>query len=310
MTPTMVQGDIDRMVSRLSAAAARRLVEPDTAVPGSVGEGQLLPDRLLTIAGLDLDLDPAQRATISREEIAAITQAGIRFEAVLEAGFATHIATARDLTDPRITFILHEIGEETRHQRLFQRLLTQLQPKATQPLPFRLLRFGYRAAIEVTIGNPALFYALVLAGEEIPDLFQKLASEDPATDPFVRDVNRYHRMEEARHLSFARAVFPEVWEQASWFDRNLVRQVAPIMIRFMFDSMVHPGVYKTVGLPALKTWRAANRTAARRRLRFDSTRPILKVMVDAGALRADNLPLAWRKLAGKTRGGDPTVIAG
>jgi hypothetical protein len=117
-------------------------------------------------------------------------------------------------------------------------------------------------------------------------------------------------MEEARHLSFARAVFPEVWEQASWFDRNLVRQVAPIMIRFMFDSMVHPGVYKTVGLPALKTWRAANRTAARRRLRFDSTRPILKVMVDAGALRADNLPLAWRKLAGKTRGGDPTVIAG
>jgi hypothetical protein len=262
MTPTMVQRDIDRMVSRLSAAAARRLVEPDTDVLGSVSEGQLLPDRLLTIAGLDLDLDPAQRATISREEIASITQAGIRFEAVLEAGFAAHIATARDLADPRITFILHEIGEETRHQRLFQRLLTQLHPKATQPLPFRLLRFGYRAAIEVTIGNPALFYALVLAGEEIPDLFQKLASEDPSTDPF------------------------------------------------MFDSMVHPGVYKTVGLPALKTWRAANRTAARRRLRFDSTRPILKLMVDAGALRADRLPLAWRKLAGVTRGGDPTAIAG
>jgi hypothetical protein len=296
---------IVQRVNRLSAAAGKRVVEPDVEVTGAVGDGQLLPDELLTIAGLDLDLTPEQRATLSREEIASVTAAGIRFEAVLEAGFSAHVATARDLTDPRLTFILHEVGEETRHQRLFQRLLIQLQPKARQPVPFRVMRLGYRAAIEATIGNPGLFYVLVLAGEEIPDLFQKLASEHPDTDPFIRDVNRYHRMEEARHLSFARAVFPEVWERASALDRALVRHVAPRLIRFMFDSMVHAGVYETVGLPGFATWRRVNRTAERRQFRFQATRPILQVLMDHGAVRPGRVPVGWRALAGVTRTGEP-----
>jgi hypothetical protein len=265
----------------------------------------VIPDELLTVAGLRLDLSPEQRITLAREEVASITQAGIRFEAVLEAGFSAHIATSPDLADPRITFILHEIGEETRHQRLFQRLLTQLKPTAKSPIPFRLLRFGYRFVIEATIGNKALFYTLVLAGEEIPDLFQKIASENPATDPFIRDVNRYHRMEEARHLSFARAVFPEIWESTHALDRALVRHVAPVLIRFMFDSMVHPGVYAVIGLPGFKTWRAVNRTPERRQFRFAATRPILRVLCDAGALSADAVPGAWRALCGVVRNGEP-----
>jgi hypothetical protein len=302
---TVNSPEIEQKVNRLSAAAGRKTVEPDTAVPGSVGPGQLLPDELLTIAGLNLDLSPAQRATLSREEIASITQAGIRFEAVLEAGFAAQIATAADLTDPRITFILHEIGEETRHQRLFQRLLTQLKPQAKSPVSFRLVRLGYRAVIEATIGQKAFFYVLVLAGEEIPDLFQKLASEHPETDPFIKDVNRYHRMEEARHLSFARAALPEIWETATVVDRALVRYVAPALIGFMFNSMVHPGVYEVIGLPGFSTWRAASRSSSRQQQRFASTRPILRVLCDAGALPAHAVPAGWRRLCGVLRDGEP-----
>jgi hypothetical protein len=301
---TLSNHEIEKKVNRLSTAAGRKTIEPDAEVPGSIGEGQVLPDELLTIAGLHLDLSPEQRATLSREEVASVTQAGIRFEAVLEAGFAAHIATAPDLTDPRITFILHEVGEETRHQRLFQRLLSQLNPTAASPIPFRLVRFGYRFVIEATIANKALFYTLVLAGEEIPDLFQKVASENPATDPFIRDVNRYHRMEEARHLSFARAVFPEIWEATNALDRALVRHVAPALIRFMFDSMVHPGVYATIGLPGFKTWRAVNRTPQRRQVRFASTRPILQVLCDSGALPAHAIPAAWRNLCGVLKNGE------
>lgn len=295
--------DVEARVSRLTAAAARRHVEPDTEVTGSVGDGQIIPDELLSIAGLDLGLTPEQRVRLSREEVAAIAQAGIRFEAVLEAGFSVHVATARDLTDPRLTFILHEIGEETRHQRLFQRLVSQLSPAASPPVPHRLLRLGYRWAIDVSASNPALFYVLVLAGEEIPDRFQKLASEHPETDEFVRAVNTYHRMEEARHLSFARAVFPEVLATASRLDRLLVRELAPRLISLMFQDMVHAGVYSTVGLPAFSTWRRANRTPERIQLRYDSTRPVLKVLLGAGAVRAGRIPGAWQRLCGVDREG-------
>src|SRR5258706_10569690 len=119
---TVLEKELDRRVARLTAAAARHVVEPDVDLPGEVGAGQVLADPLLSVAGLGLDLTAEQRRVLSREEVASITQSGIRFEAVLEAGFAAQIATAHHLDDPRLAFILHELGEETRHQRLFQRL--------------------------------------------------------------------------------------------------------------------------------------------------------------------------------------------
>ncbi|MGH9246983.1 MAG: diiron oxygenase, partial [Acidimicrobiales bacterium] len=263
---------VEGRVRRLTAAAARRIIEPDVDVAGNVGDGQVLPDELLSVSGLDLDLTPEQRRILSREEVAAIAQAGIRFEAVLGAGFGAQVAKASDVTDPRLTFVLHEVGEETRHSRLFQRLVEQLEPQAPAIPPHWMAKLGYGVAVHATAAWPALFHTLVLVGEEVPDLFQKVASEHPDTDPYIREVNRYHRAEEARHLSYARAVLPEVWTRASWIDRTLVRQVAPRVARGMFDLLIHPGVYMAAGLPALRTWRAANQTPPRRQMRWEATR--------------------------------------
>src|SRR3954470_3282644 len=116
---TVIERPITDKVERLSTASARRVIEPDADIPGHVGPGQILPDDLLSVAGLDLDLTDDQKARLSREEVGSITTAGVIFEAVLEAGFALQITRSTDLTDPRITFLLHEVGEETRHQRMF-----------------------------------------------------------------------------------------------------------------------------------------------------------------------------------------------
>ena len=199
-------------VERLNRASLKRVIEPDADLPGAVGDGQLMADELLSVAGMDLGLTAEQRRILSREEVASMFSAGTRFEAVLEIGFARQVAYAADLTDPRITYLLHEIGEETRHQRLFIRLVSQIAPRAVNPMEGkawmeRLDRFG----TGWITSHPAMLYVMVLAGEEIPDRMQKLASEHPDTDPFLASVNRYHRQEEARHLSFARAMLPEVW---------------------------------------------------------------------------------------------------
>ncbi|MGI8793140.1 MAG: diiron oxygenase [Acidimicrobiales bacterium] len=298
-------------VERLSRISAKRVIDPDVDLAGGVGDGQVLADELLSVHGLDLDLTQEQKRVLSREEVASILDAGMRFEAVLEAGFAFRIATARDLTDPRITYLLHEIGEETRHQRLFQRVLTQLQPKsrnpmASWPLIPRLERAGTRWITRL----PAMLFVSVLGGEEIPDLLQKMASEHPQTDPFLAEVNRYHRQEEARHLSFAKAVLPEVWAEATLLDRFVVKYIAPRAIDQMFRLMVHPGVYAEVGLPAWETWRAANRTPQRIALRQAATRPVLDAVIDAGILRRSRIPKAWRTLCGVDASGQAVRLAG
>ncbi|HEY2997227.1 MAG TPA: diiron oxygenase, partial [Acidimicrobiales bacterium] len=199
MTATMPErAAVTTRVERLNTASAKRTVEPDVDLPGRLGDGKVLPDDLLhPTAGLDPGvLDGEQAVAFSRHALAAITRSGLQFEAILMAGFGLQMARADDYTDPRIVYLLHEVGEETRHSRLFCRLLDQLAehgPPAHNPMENWLFEtVGHRLIDQVT-HRPALLYTMVLAGEEIPDLMQKRAAEHPDTDPFVRDINRYHR---------------------------------------------------------------------------------------------------------------------
>lgn len=294
-------------IERLNQAAVRRVIEPDADLPGQLGPGRVLPDELLSIHGLDLDLTEEQRIKLGREELAASLRSGILFEAILEAGFAMQIAKSDDVTDPRITFLLHEIGEETRHQRMFQRLVQQLQPTAVRRQIGPVDRVLEAVGPYLIIALPALFHTLVLAGEEIPDLLQKRSVEHPGTDPFLAEVNRYHRAEEARHLSYAQAVLPEVWERANVIDRVAVRRVAPWVVKDMFRFLIGPGVYETVGLPGRETWEAVQELPGRRALLHEAMRNVLGSLLEAGALRRGRLPTGWQEVCGVDRRGEPTA---
>jgi hypothetical protein len=298
MTTTLDRTPATERIEKLNRASLRKVIDPDLDLPGSVGDGQVLPDELLSIHQLPEfeALTAEQRATLAREEVASIVELGLRFEAVLMAGFALDIVASPDLTDARVVYALHEVGEETRHSRMFSRLLSQLAPKARNPLArFRWLEM---IGIRQIIRRPTTFDILVLGGEEIPDLYQKVAAEHPDTDPFIREVNKYHRAEEARHLAFARTILPEKWARATVVDRFLVRHVVPRVIWGMFDTTIQPGVYATVGLPAFRTWRRGNRTPFRVGMRQQASRPIVKALLDGGVLKAGRIPRVWQRLAG------------
>src|SRR5580698_5159679 len=240
----------NRRIERLSTASVTRILEPDVDVPGAVGEGQVLPDELISLSNVPELFDTLtdeQKAVLSREEFASIAETGVRFESVLMAGFSLEILGRRDLTDPRVTYLLHEMGEETRHSRLFVRLLSQIHPQARNPLDTPLLRIIQRIVL-----------------------------------PFIKAVSKYHRQEEARHLAFARLLFPEQWAAAGPVERFLVRHVGSHAAIGMFDTIVHPGVYATIGLPAWKTWKAVNRTVGRTAMRHRALRPLLNPLLDAG----------------------------
>jgi hypothetical protein len=304
----------DRRIGRLNRASSARPVEPDTHLPwGTLGPGQVIPDDLLSIAGLDrvdgraLALTPEQRARLSREEVAAMLTMGTHFEATLMAGFARQVAESRDLRDPRVTYMLHEIGEEARHSRAFIRLIDELEPTAVNPMNRPGLNFVVDRMARSVSNTEALLLVMILAGEEIPDHLQLLAVEHPDTDPFLAALNRYHRMEEARHLSFARAVLPEAWARAGAVERARIRHVAPLLIGQLWQMFVHPGVYATVGLPPWKTWNAVQKLPRRVELRHTVTRPVLDALLDAGACTRGTVPRAWQSLCGVDRNGVPAA---
>src|SRR4051794_5412863 len=221
----------DSRVARLSHVSAKRVIEPDVDVIGEFGPGQILPDDLLLTAGLGLELTGEQKVKLSREQVAAMLDGGIRLESVLLAGAGLLMSTWGDLTDPRITYLLHEVGEETRHSRLFQRMIGQLAPTARNPFHRGIdARIGARL-YRLTATHPLLFCVMVLAGEEYPDLVQRRAVENPGCDDYLRRANSYHREEEARHLAFGRMLLPELWAKASRRERWMARRLAPLLAR-------------------------------------------------------------------------------
>lgn len=312
MTQTLPDSGLDERVARLNAASSRRPIEPDTHLPwGTLGSGPVIPPELLTVDGLVLDGRPVelardQQARLAREEVAAMLTMGVHFEAVLMSGFARQVAECSDLADPRVTYMLHEIGEEARHSRAFIRLIDELAPTATNPLDIPIVNWLANCLTRSLAKTDALLLVMVLAGEEIPDHLQQLAAEHPDTDPLLAALNRYHRMEEARHLSFARTVLADAWSRAGWIERQRIRVGAPLMIDQLWQLFVHPGVYATVGLPTWKTWRAVSRLPRRIELRHTVTRPVLAALIDAGAFRRGWVPRGWRKLCGVDRHGAPT----
>jgi hypothetical protein len=302
-TRTVPEKDNTARIEQLNRVSLRRVIEPDEEVTGSLTKKQVIPDELLSVAGLDLDLTPEQRATLSREEMASIVRFGILFEAILISGFGYQLALSTDVTDARFVYALHELGEETRHSRLFVRLVDEIKPTQRNPFNSPVAARIRSRVLPLLLRRPATLDAFVLAGEEIPDLFQKLAAEHPDTDDYVRDVSRYHRMEEARHIAFARTTVGEHYRDATWTDRFAVRWLVPLGIVGMFDMMVQPLVYPTVGLPAFRTWRQVRRLPRRLELRRQCARAVLNALVDAGVFKQGRLPRAWRRVAGVRRDG-------
>src|ERR1700735_1698468 len=106
-TETTAARPVNQRIERLSTASLQRIMEPDTEVPGTVGDGQVLPDELLSLANVPELFDKLtdeQKSTLAREEFSSIVDTGFRFESVLMAGFSLEILSRPDLTDPRVTY--------------------------------------------------------------------------------------------------------------------------------------------------------------------------------------------------------------
>ncbi len=305
-TLTEPRNPVDQRIGRLNTASLRRPIEPDNALPwGTLGDGAVIPDELLSIEGLDVETTAEQRARLSREEVASMLAMGVRFEAVLTTGFARMIGEAPDLTDPRVVYMLHEVGEESKHSRAFIRLITELGPTTRNPLDRPSINRIMNSITRRITAHDTLLLVMTLAGEEIPDLLQKLAADHPDTDPMLAALNRYHRQEEARHLSFARSILPESWARSGAVERAAVKFVAPALITMLWQNFAHPGVYAAAGLPTWKTWNAVQKLPRRVALRHQATRPVLAALIDAGSIRRGQVPLPWRALCAVDRNGEP-----
>jgi hypothetical protein len=249
--------DRERTAERLLKSSADRSYDPDVDIDWAadlVPDKYFLPAHRSSLYGTALwdGLSVEQRITLTRHELASIASVGIWFEVILMELLVRHSYNADPLTR-HTQYALTEVADECRHSVMFARLIEKVDCPAYGPGQ-TAMRLG-RLFKTIAFG-PSMF-AGILVAEEITDALQRESMNDDSVQPLVRMVNRIHVIEEARHVRYAREEVlrdtPGLSRAGLAYHRFMLARTAYIVTR----SLIHPRVYRSVGLDPYEARRVA-----------------------------------------------------
>jgi P-aminobenzoate N-oxygenase AurF len=240
--------DRDLTAERLLDSSMRNSYDPDVDIDwdAPLVEGKtFMPEERVSLYGTALwdRLTPEQRIELAKHEIGSITSVGLWTEIVLMQLLARYAADL-DPRSPHTHYALTEIGDETRHAIMFGKGIARLGlPAYGPPRVVRLPAKVFGAAI----GGPAMF-ASVLVVEETTDRLQRSMLDDDRIQPMIRMINRIHVVEEARHVRYAREELVRGVSKLKGPALELHRLVTAVVAHTVVNIIVHPAIYKAVGL--------------------------------------------------------------
>jgi hypothetical protein len=276
--------DLERKAERLLRSTAAHAYDPDLDVDWDAPFAQDAPFMRLercSLYGTELweRMSREERLTLARHEAASVMSVGLWFENILIRMLAK-IAYEGDPTSRRVQYALAEIAEECRHSTMFAKMIQRMEVPAYGVSP-RVHRLG---RILPFLARGEVLWGATLLGEEIPDRLQREMVEDESLQPLMRMVNRIHIMEEARHIGFARE---ELAREAARTPRWLrpVRKALLGHIAFIVSrSLIHPEVYRSVGLDPKATKKIALANPHHQRTLRWAGEKVVTAFDDAGLL--------------------------
>jgi P-aminobenzoate N-oxygenase AurF len=293
-TRTPAAASREAVADRLLRSTAARSYDPDLDIDWSAplvpGKGFIL-ERRCSLYGTALweQLSPEQRLELGKHEGASVASTGIWLELMLMRLLAK-MAYRGDPVSAHVQYALTELGEECRHTIMFGRMIDQLGTPVYGPPP-RIWSLANRL---LALASGPSMWAAILIGEEIPDRFQRELVADESIQPLMRMVTRIHILEEARHISFARAELPRSVAKTSKAGMAYHRVVAARFAFIVARSLVNPLVYRSVGLdPRVARAAAMANPHYQESLRFGGEK-IAAFLADNGLIGSPGRDL-WRR---------------
>ncbi|PPK61713.1 diiron oxygenase [Actinokineospora auranticolor] len=240
--------DRDQVGARLLEASVRNTYDPhldiDWAAPLAADKAYMPLERV-SLYGTALweRLTPAQRIELSKHEIASIASVGLWFEIIL-IQLLVRYAYDLDPRSPHAQYALTEVGDETRHSIMFAKAIERFG--VPNYGPGRLLH-NLGRVYKTIAGGPSMF-ASVLVAEEATDRLQRSTMDDPEMQPLIRMVNRIHVIEEARHVRYAREEVVRSTPKLNRAELEWHRVMTAATAIAVMDALVHPRVYRSVGI--------------------------------------------------------------
>jgi hypothetical protein len=265
----------EETAERLLTASSRRSYDPvvtiDWEAPFVPGAYWLPPSRS-SLWGTPLwdGLTEEQRIELTKHEVASAASAGIWFETVLMQMLIREYYD-QDPTSRHAQYALTEVADECRHSIMFGRLIERLGVEPTKACwrDHTLGRFLKATA------TGAHMYAAILVAEEILDAFQREIAADASLQPLIRMVSHIHVVEEARHVRYAREELARQVASSGTVRLAYSRAVIARAAASVVSRLVHPDVYRSVGIDPSTGRRAALANPAfRATLRWSASKAV------------------------------------
>jgi hypothetical protein len=188
--------------------------------------------------------------------------------------------------DPEFRYLYHEVIEEAQHSLMFQEFVTRTGLRV-DPLP-GYARWFARGLPRLARRFPELFFMFVLGGEDPIDHVQRIEilRGKRWPHPLVQRISQIHVIEEARHLSFARAYLRRNVPKLGLVRTHFMRLRTPIILGNMARLMLEPSaqVVREHAIPRAVFREAYRGNEAHARLRQDCVGKTRALCAELGLL--------------------------
>lgn len=238
------------LAGRLTRASRKKVwdVYNTFAWPDALADGMwCMPPELISIYGTAAfdALDEKQKLSLSLYELCNFFSLVLHGERPLVQGLV-HRLYSKGNTKEVTEYLHHFVDEENKHMVMFGEFCNRYIGKVYPEKKISLPREYAKGEEEVA------FFCKVMVVEELGDYYNLVIEKDERVDPLVRDINKMHHVDEARHLAFGRLYLAELFDRfhPQWSAEQLAgfRQWLVDYLRASWGDYYNPTMYRDAGL--------------------------------------------------------------
>ena len=216
--------------------------------PEALEEGVwYMPPELISLYGTPAyeALTEEQQKKLSLYELGNFFSLVLQGERPLVAGLVDRLYAKGNSVSVN-EYLHHFVDEENKHMVMFGEFCNRYIGKVYPEKKISLPKTYAKGEEEVA------FYCKVMVVEELGDFYNLAIEKDERVDALVREVNKVHHIDEARHLAFGRVQLAELFAKYSpeWSPETLAgfREWLVAYLRASWGDYYNPAMYRDAGL--------------------------------------------------------------
>jgi len=259
----------------------------DWNVPFDLSRFYLPPD-MVSLYGTPMwdQMTREQQIKLSMHEACSALATGIWFENQLSFKMMDYLIDVSP-HDPHFYWMQIEVADECRHSMMFGEVIKRSGVPWYKPRYSSLFAFFTKY-----LTTKVSMILSTLAAEDVTDYSNRRIAQDLECHPAMRELSKIHIVEEARHLGYARQWLKENWPKTGRIQRAMARRDALISTSIIIWQMVHPDVYKNVGLPP-EAFQMAKHNPNRARIKREMSAELVEFLSELDIID-DKFASKWR----------------